>query len=255
MNPKHKRLLIVIGMVIVTLIGCKYLTVNSEPDPQSQGLTPVPVEKNVPTNSNTLWDQRLYNVVQIYSKDKDGNVMSVGTGWFVKDQPGLIMTDDHVLSKDAAKFQINLKDGRTYETDDIVWSSKKDDLAKIYIKTIDKLPDGLSVCNRNPEIAEDVWLIGSPFNMPWSVHKGIIASPSRSNVPRFKELGFTSDYMEIDMSMVPGMSGGPLITKDNCVIGMASFIYATKIDDDGPMQTLSYASRNDRIIAAINAKK
>ena len=245
-------------MIFVTLISYKYMSsptidTPAQPGQQTELMSPIPVEHNVPATDDTPWDQRLENVVQIYSKDKDGNIVAVGTGWFVKDHAGLIMTDAHVLAKDSSTFQINLKDGRTYVTNNILWSSEKDDLAKLQLQTSDKLPDGFAICTEKPQIAEDVWLIGNPFDMPWSVHKGIIASPSRSNVPEFKRLGFNSDYMEIDIVELPGMSGGPFITKDDCVIGMASFLYAVQVDKNQSM-TLSFASKTNKILDALNAK-
>lgn len=243
-------------MVLITLISYKCTTQSipiSTPNSHSDTMAPIPVEKNVPSESNTLWDQRLNNVVQIYSKDNKGNVLSVGTGWFVKGHAGLIMTDEHVLSKDSVPFQINLKDGRTYVTNNIIWSSQKDDLAKLQLQTSDSLPEGFAICTDTPQVAEDVWLIGNPFDMPWSVHKGIIASPSRSNIPQFKRLGFNSEYMEIDIVEPPGMSGGPIITKDDCVIGMAAFLYAIKVDENQTM-TLSFATKTNKILDALNAK-
>jgi S1-C subfamily serine protease len=251
MNQKLKRVLIVAGLVVASL--CAYY-IFDVPTTKTVALNANPVSANVPAVSDALWEQRLLNTVQIYTKDDAGHTFSVGTGFFLKDEPNIIMTDKHVLDQEGATYyQINLKDGRTYRVTKVMWESEQDDLAKIHIDTSDTMPDGFEICKREPQIAEDIWLIGHPFDMPWSVHKGTIASPTRSNIIEFKKLGYSSEYIELDIAMMPGMSGGPVITKDNCVIGIADFLYGGETIKDNYL-TLSYATKNNRLLAAINAK-
>lgn len=255
MKQRIKRLCIVVGMVLGGLIVASLLDTSpaSSSDSNTQTIAPIPVENNVSTPADNMWEQRLNNVVQIYSKDKNGKMLSVGTGWFIKDHPGLIMTDEHVIDSKTTSLQINLKDGRTYITNNVIWSSKKDDLAKVQLQTDDDLPSGFSICTAPMQVADDVWLIGNPFDMPWSVHKGIVASTNRSNVPQFKRMGYDSDYAEIDIVMEPGMSGGPFITKDGCVIGIASFLYSMPVDNSSAL-ALSFATKNTVLLKALAAK-
>lgn len=205
---------------------------------------------NVSSSSNPIWEERLNAVVGIFSIDKTGQLIDVGSGWFVKGANGLIMTDLHVLDTKAKYYKIILKNGKTYKVDKIVWSSEKDDIARLQINTTDTLPSGLTVCTRKPEITEDIWIIGHPLGMPWSIHKGIIASADRENIDSIKQLGEVSNYIELDTLFAPGMSGGPVITRDGCVIGQADFIFR----DDNSGTQLAYAIKNDRLLHSFESK-
>lgn len=141
-----------------------------------------------------------YNSVVVVYTDT-----GVGSGFSIKEN--IIITNAHVVGYNK-KVAINLYDGTTIKGNVIKTDSEKD-LALI---KVDKTITPLSINSDNLSIGKEVYAIGAPKDMPYTMTKGIISALNR-------KLG-QNTYIQIDASINSGNSGGPLVDDDGNVIGV-----------------------------------
>jgi len=151
-----------------------------------------------------------------------------GSG-FIVDADGIILTNAHVVA-DADEVIVKLTDKREFKAK-VVGLDKPTDVAVLKIDA-GNLP---VVKVGNPEqarVGEWVVAIGSPFGFENSVTAGIISAKSR----RLSAEGYVP-FMQTDVAVNPGNSGGPLLNARGEVIGINSQIFSRS----GGYQGLSFA--------------
>jgi serine protease Do len=139
----------------------------------------------------------------------------VGSG-FIIDSNGLILTNAHVV-EGATTIYVTLTDKREYKAK-LLGLDKRTDVAvvKIDARDLPRLPLGDSSKVR---VGEWVLAIGSPFGLENTVTAGIVSAKSRD----------TGDYLpfiQTDVAVNPGNSGGPLLNTAGQVIGINSQIFS-----------------------------
>jgi len=139
----------------------------------------------------------------------------VGSG-FIIDSNGLILTNAHVV-EGATTIYVTLTDKREFKAK-LLGMDKRTDVAvvKIDARELPKLPLGDSSRVR---VGEWVLAIGSPFGLENTVTAGIVSAKSRD----------TGDYLpfiQTDVAVNPGNSGGPLLNTAGQVIGINSQIFS-----------------------------
>ncbi|HTY99970.1 MAG TPA: DegQ family serine endoprotease [Rhodocyclaceae bacterium] len=152
----------------------------------------------------------------------------LGSG-FIVTRDGVILTNAHVVA-DADEVMVKLTDKREFKAK-LVGLDKTTDVAVLRIDAKD-LP---TVNIGDPEkarVGEWVLAIGSPFGFENSVTAGIISAKSRT----LPDEGYVP-FMQTDVAVNPGNSGGPLINAAGEVIGINSQIYSRS----GGYQGLSFA--------------
>ena len=161
-----------------------------------------------------------FNTEELVSKAKEGVVTiklddGNGTGFVVKqeDNKTVIITNNHV---------VNTVSGAT-----VVWSDGSEDYADVVLNggedsflsdvalmtVIGTEGTVLPVSDDNANVGSDVIAIGAPSGLEFSVSRGIVSS--------LREKG---NIVQTDAAVNPGNSGGPLLDKKGCVIGMNTFI-------------------------------
>jgi serine protease Do len=155
-------------------------------------------------------------------------VFGEGSG-FIVSANGIILTNAHVV-RDAKEVTVKLQDRREYRAK-VLGSDPKTDVAvlKIDAKNLPVVPIGNS---RDLKVGEWVLAIGSPFGLDSTVTAGVVSAkgrslPDDSNVP----------FIQTDVAVNPGNSGGPLFNTRGEVIGINSQIYS----QTGGYQGLSFA--------------
>jgi serine protease Do len=141
----------------------------------------------------------------------------IGSG-FIVSPDGYILTNAHVVAG-ASEVTVKLTDRREFKAK-VVGSDQRSDIALLKIDA-DRLP---VVKIGNPErakVGQWVAAIGSPFGFENSVTAGIISAKSRS-LPD----GSVVPFIQTDVPVNPGNSGGPLFNLDGEVIGVNSQIYS-----------------------------
>jgi len=139
----------------------------------------------------------------------------VGSG-FIIESNGLILTNAHVV-EGANTIYVTLTDKREFKAK-LLGLDKRTDIAvvKIEARDLPKLPLGDSSRVR---VGEWVLAIGSPFGLENTVTAGIVSAKSRD----------TGDYLpfiQTDVAVNPGNSGGPLLNTAGQVIGINSQIFS-----------------------------
>ena len=139
----------------------------------------------------------------------------VGSG-FIIESNGLILTNAHVV-EGATTIYVTLTDKREFKAK-LLGMDKRTDVAvvKIEARDLPKLPLGDSSRVR---VGEWVLAIGSPFGLENTVTAGIVSAKSRD----------TGDYLpfiQTDVAVNPGNSGGPLLNTAGQVIGINSQIFS-----------------------------
>jgi len=142
----------------------------------------------------------------------EGNTKKdIGSG-FVVNQDGYILTNNHVVGTDN-NIKVNLE-GKEFKAQ-VIDADKKLDLALLKIDATNipvvRIGDSSKV-----EKTEEVFAIGSPLGLNQTVTKGIVGNKER----KFKDI----NYIQLDLVLNPGNSGGPLVNDNGEVIGINTFI-------------------------------
>lgn len=143
--------------------------------------------------------------------------VSGGSG-FIISQDGYILTNRHVVDG-ADKITVTLKDRRELEAD-IVGEDEASDVAVLKVDA-DNLPSLKLGSVKDLEIGEWVMAIGSPLSFENSVTKGIVSAKGR----RIRGQQYIP-YIQSDVPINRGNSGGPLINMDGEVVGINTLIFS-----------------------------
>jgi serine protease Do len=151
-----------------------------------------------------------------------------GSG-FIVSSDGVIMTNAHVV-RDATEVIVKLTDRREF-TAKVLGSDPKTDVAviKIDAKNLPTVPLGQA---KDLKVGEWVLAIGSPFGFENSVTAGVVSAKGRS----LPDDSFVP-FIQTDVAVNPGNSGGPLFNTRGEVVGINSQIYS----QSGGYQGLSFA--------------
>ncbi|HEX7053482.1 MAG TPA: DegQ family serine endoprotease [Burkholderiales bacterium] len=144
-------------------------------------------------------------------------VHGIGSG-FIISSDGYILTNAHVVDG-VDEVQVKLTDRREF-TAKVVGSDKKTDVALLKIDA-ENLPTVKIGHAKDVEVGQWVAAVGSPFGFENSVTAGIVSATSRS-LPG----GSYVPFIQTDVAVNPGNSGGPLFDLDGNVIGINSQIYS-----------------------------
>jgi serine protease Do len=141
-----------------------------------------------------------------------------GSG-FIIEHDGYIMTNHHVV-ENADQIIVRLADRREFEAE-LIGSDPLSDVALLKIDAED-LPT-LSLGDSDVlRPGEWVVAIGSPFNFEQSVTAGIVSAKGRStNQQQYVP------FIQTDVAINRGNSGGPLLNLDGEVVGINSWILSS----------------------------
>ena len=144
-------------------------------------------------------------------------VQGAGSG-FIVSPDGIILTNAHVV-RDADEVTVKLQDRREYRAK-VLGSDMKTDVAvlKIDAKNLPVVPIGKS---NDLKVGEWVLAIGSPFGLESTVTAGVVSAKGRS----LQNESYVP-FIQTDVAVNPGNSGGPLFNTRGEVIGINSQIYS-----------------------------
>jgi serine protease Do len=140
----------------------------------------------------------------------------VGSGFFIS-ADGFLLTNHHVV-EGADEIYVTLTDKRELKGK-LIGSDRRTDVALVKIEGGSNLP-ALKIGDPSRlRVGEWVVAIGSPFGLDNTVTAGIVSAKGRD----------TGDYLpfiQTDVAVNPGNSGGPLLNLRGEVIGINSQIYS-----------------------------
>jgi serine protease Do len=133
----------------------------------------------------------------------------VGSGFFISSD-GYLLTNHHVIDE-ATEIFVTLTNGVEYKAK-VIGSDERTDVALLKIDADDMstLPIGSA-----QDLKKGQWVlaIGSPFGLESTVTAGIVSAIGR-------ETGDFLPFIQTDVAVNPGNSGGPLLDLDGQVVGI-----------------------------------
>ncbi|MEK6825856.1 MAG: trypsin-like peptidase domain-containing protein [Nanoarchaeota archaeon] len=167
-------------------------------------------------------------------------VVSIGTdkaagSGFIVSKDGFIVTNAHVLSG-AREIRVLTSDGKAYPAV-LVGNNTFYDIALLKV-TGSFSP--LALANSNQlQVGKKVIAIGNPYGLSFTVTEGIISALHRTG-PNGKD-----EYIQTDVSLNPGNSGGPLIDTQGKIVGINNF----KV---GSAESLGFALESNSLKSVVN---
>ena len=174
-------------------------------------------QQSIPPQEHSITQQTPQQIAQnalnstVYLvTEKTGGMMSQGSGFFV--HPGYIATNHHVIKNAKGAYVKLVGQETTYTIESIAATDEEHDLAllKISSTTVPALP----VANSDTvKIGETIYVVGNPKRLEGTFSKGIVSA--------IRSYG-TNTWIQIDASISPGSSGGPVLNSSGQVIGVAT---------------------------------
>jgi S1-C subfamily serine protease len=158
------------------------------------------------------------SVVSIHRSDFQGGE-GQGSGVIV-DPQGYIVTNTHVVDG-ATGLHVRLEDGRFADAS-VIGADSSTDIAVLKID----LPDLMAAewgDSDELQVGDLVWAVGSPFGLDRSITFGIVSAKARrtgSGIPGSPY----QEYLQTDVAVNPGNSGGPLVDLTGKVVGINTAI-------------------------------
>ena len=141
----------------------------------------------------------------------------MGSG-FIVSPDGYIVTNAHVVDG-ASEVTVKLTDRREFIAK-VIGTDKRTDIALIKIEAKDLPALDLTA---KPPVKKGEWVIaiGSPFGFENSVSAGVVSGMHRA-LPN----GQMVPFIQTDVAVNPGNSGGPLLNSAGQVVGVNAQIYS-----------------------------
>ena len=166
-------------------------------------------------------------VVTIYANSKDNQYYGVGSGFVVAhyNKSTYILTNSHVIA-DSGSIDIEWLDGHKDKANIVIDGGgigDNNDIALLKIFGIVGSP--VKIKKESTKIGRDVIAIGAPSPqetiLEYSLSKGVISSIRNKGT-----------LIQTDTAINKGNSGGPLIERSGCIIGINTFGIGYKEDQD-----------------------
>jgi serine protease Do len=165
-----------------------------------------------------LW-RYLYGDRPMPEQDAEPQELGASGSGFIIDSSGYIVTNHHVV-ENADDIKVTLYDQRELDAE-VVGTDEASDLALLKVNA-KNLPVVALGDSSKLKVGEWVLAMGSPFGLQYSVAAGIISYMGRA-LPT-GGAAYVS-YIQTDVAINPGHSGGPLFNLAGEVIGINSQIF------------------------------
>lgn len=141
---------------------------------------------------------------------------SLGSG-FVISKTGFIVTNNHVI-EGADSIEVAFPDGESYDAK-LIGRDPSTDIALLKIDTGKDMPFVNFAEANSAEVGDWVIAIGNPLGYSSSVAAGIVSARNRN-------ISMTNydDFIQTDVAINKGNSGGPLFNMDGDVVGVNTAI-------------------------------
>jgi serine protease Do len=175
--------------------------------------------QGMPDDPQAEFFRRFFGMPMMPSPEEQKHT-SLGSG-FILSSDGYILTNNHVVDH-ADEVTVRLQDRRTL-TAKVIGTDPQYDIALLKVDAGTKLPAVTIGDSRTLKAGQWVLAIGSPFGFDYTVTQGIVSAVGRN-------LGsgdqpYTS-FIQTDVPINRGNSGGPLFDLQGRVVGINSQIYS-----------------------------
>ena len=160
--------------------------------------------------------------------------LSLGSGFFIGSGE-FVVTNEHVI-EGASSIRVQTFDQQLY-TAELLGVDAFRDVALLRIE--DKYRPLTFASSDDVAVGRKVIAIGNPLGLSFTVTEGIVSAVDRQGANGLRK------YVQTDVGLNPGNSGGPLLNTLGEVIGINNF----KIGD---AESLGFALESDEVVNAIN---
>lgn len=152
--------------------------------------------------------------------------IEVGSGFFI-DNTGLIVTNAHVIADLGSPDRLHVRSkfsSKWYDAT-VVAGDELSDVAELRIDDWQTFKKEVpwTALHFAPTVymkpGQDVWAIGMPVGMTWSVTRGYLSASWRKPEPESPMF-----YLQDDLAITHGNSGGPLFDMSGNVVGINNMI-------------------------------
>nr|NIP85608.1 trypsin-like serine protease [Planctomycetales bacterium] len=151
---------------------------------------------------------------------------------FRQDDKFYVLTNRHLVrSAELPEITISLADGRELAPQR-KWMDAGTDIAVLSIRGSDLVAADFGDSDQL-EIGDYVLAMGSPFGLNHSVTFGIVSAKGRRDLELSAEGVHYQDFLQVDASINPGSSGGPLVNLRGKVVGINTAIASTSGHNEG----------------------
>ena len=175
-----------------------------------------PSAEAVSSASARMVERAHESVVQVRSGSRGAGA---GVIW---DADGLVLTNHHVIARRrrGRKVRVTLHDGRTFDAE-VAKHGRSLDLALLHIEDGPGDLSNATVGDSDKlRIGALVYAIGHPWGRLGAVTAGIVSGLEVVHGP-----GGRTRYIQSDVSLAPGNSGGPLLNSRGEVVGINAMIF------------------------------
>ncbi len=184
-----------------------------------ESIDPVEPSAEAASSASARMVERAHeSVVQVRSRSRGAGA---GVIW---DADGLVLTNHHVVAggRRGRKVSVALHDGRALDAE-LVKRARSLDLALLRIKgSPGHLPAAPVGDSDELRVGELVFAIGHPWGRLGAVTAGIVSGLGVVRGP-----GGRARYIQSDVSLAPGNSGGPLLNARGEVVGINAMIFGS----------------------------
>lgn len=187
------------------------------------------------------------SLVRIEVQGIDGG--GLGSG-FVVTESGRLVTNVHVLAGAQKAYAIFPNDNTRYEITHTTHIDEGRDICIAQLKTSKRLVP-IKLAEKLPSKGENIIGLGSPLGLSFTATRGIV-SAIREGAELARDLGDDSmrgTWLQVDVALSPGNSGGPLINSKGEVVAMSTRA------SQGVAQNLNFGISVKDIRQAINDSK
>lgn len=140
---------------------------------------------------------------------------SLGSG-FIIDPEGIVVTNNHVIDG-ADEVEVSLPDGRVFPAQ-VIGTDPVTDLAVLRMETDEAMPFVAFGDSDGARVGDWVIAIGNPFGLGGTLTAGVVSARGRDAGGRY------DDYIQTDVAINTGNSGGPLFNMSGDVVGVNTMI-------------------------------
>ncbi|OJJ11122.1 serine protease [Alphaproteobacteria bacterium AO1-B] len=149
--------------------------------------------------------------------DQPRRVQSLGSGFVLDGEAGIIITNNHVI-EGADEVTANFNDGTKLRAE-VIGTDEKTDIAVLKVEPETPLKEVGFGDSDGIRVGDWVMAIGNPFGLGGTVTVGIVSARNRDI-----NAGPYDNFIQTDASINRGNSGGPLFDMDGNVIGINTAI-------------------------------
>lgn len=188
--------------------------------------------------------RRFFGMPMLPSPEEQART-SLGSGFIISGD-GYILTNNHVVDH-ADVVTVRLQDRRTL-TAKVVGTDPTYDIALLKVDTSGSLPTVSIGDSSLLKPGQWVLAIGSPFGFDYTVTQGIVSAVGRSLGARDQP---STSFIQTDVPINRGNSGGPLFNLQGQVVGVNSQIYS----DTGGYQGVAFSIPIDLAMNVVDQLK